>query len=232
MSQQQAISEEKTTGGGQEPIAIVGIGCRLPGGADSPQRLWQLLSDSFDAITLVPADRFDADALYAEDPATPGKIMSRWGGFLEGIDRFDADFFNISPLEAERLDPQQRLLLEVAWEALEDAGIPAKTLAGTAVGVFVGMWLNDFEARLFTDHNKLDFYMTTGSGRYSASGRISYFFDFLGPSLTIDTAALHRWSPFIWRAKAFAAERVRWRWRVGPISFSNHTLRLPIRNRR
>ena len=172
----------------REPIAIVGIGCRFPGGADSPARLWALLAEGFDAIGPIPADRFDAEALYAERPATPGHIMSRWGGFLGGIDQLDADFFGLSPREAERLDPQQRLLLEVAWEALEDAGIAPSRLAGTQTGVFVGLWLNDFEARLFADPDNVDLYMTTGSGRYSASGRLSYFLDLMGPSLTVDTA--------------------------------------------
>ncbi len=174
--------------GGHEPIAIVGIGCRLPGGANSPARLWQLLCSGFDAIGPIPADRFDVDALYAERPATPGHIMSRWGGFVDDIDKMDAEFFGLSPREAERLDPQQRILLEVAWEALEDAGLPASRLAGTQAGVYVGMWLNDFEARLFADPDNLDLYMTTGSGRYSAAGRLSYFLDLMGPSLAVDTA--------------------------------------------
>ena len=171
-----------------EPIAIVGIGCRLPGGADDPQTLWTLLRDGFDAVGPIPSMRFDVDALFDERPATPGKIMSRWGGFIEGIEDFDASFFGISPREAQRLDPQQRLLLETAWEALEDAGIPADRLAGTSTGVFVGMWLNDYESRLFSDTDGVDFHMTTGTGRYSASGRLSYFLDLRGPSITIDTA--------------------------------------------
>jgi myxalamid-type polyketide synthase MxaE and MxaD len=114
--------------------------------------------------------------------------MTRWGGFLDGIENFDAEFFGISPREAERLDPQQRLLLETAWEALEDAGQDAHQLRGTRTGVFVGVWLSDFEARLFAKPESVDFYMTTGSGRYAASGRISYAFNLRGPSLTLDTA--------------------------------------------
>lgn len=188
MSQQAPPSREQAPAGAREPIAIVGIGCRLPGGADSPARLWQLLSEGFDAIAPIPAERLDLEALYDERPATPGKMMTRWGGLLPDVDRFDADFFGISPREAERLDPQQRLLLEVTWEALADAGIPADRLRGSRTGVFVGMWLNEFESYLFAEPNTLDLYMTTGSGRYSASGRVSYFFDLYGPSLTIDTA--------------------------------------------
>ncbi|GIL13952.1 MAG: polyketide synthase [Chloroflexota bacterium] len=172
----------------REPIAIIGIGCRFPGGANSPEALWELLRAGRDAITEVPADRYDLQTFYDPRPATPGKVMSKWGGFLDGIDRFDPLFFGISPREAERMDPQQRLLLEVAWEALEDAGQVPNTPAIEQTGVFVGMWLNDFEARLFRDPAKVDFYMTTGSGRYSASGRLSYVFGFQGPSITVDTA--------------------------------------------
>ncbi|MCU1503729.1 MAG: polyketide synthase, partial [Ilumatobacteraceae bacterium] len=171
----------------REPIAIVGIGCRLPGGADDPASLWRLLCAGFDAIGQVPPDRFDVEALYDERPATPGRIMSRWGGFLTDVDRFDAEFFETAPREAERLDPQQRLLLETSWEALEDAGLPLQRLQGSSTGVFVGMWLNDFESRLFADP-EVDLYMTTGTGRYSASGRISFFLDLLGPSVSVDTA--------------------------------------------
>ena len=115
-------------------------------------------------------------------------MMTRWGGFLEHIDRFDAEFFGISPREAERLDPQQRLLLELAWEALEDAGQDVNRLEGTRTGVFIGQWLSDFEARLFANPEVVDFYATTGSGRYASSGRISYCLGLRGPSLTLDTA--------------------------------------------
>src|SRR5690606_39151716 len=111
-----------------------------------------------------------------------------WGGFLDHIEEFDASFFGISAREAERLDPQQRLLLEVAWEALEDAGQDVSRLDGSATGVFVGQWLSDFEGRLFAAPEAVDFFMTTGSGRYAASGRISYALGLRGPSLTLDTA--------------------------------------------
>ncbi len=171
----------------RDPIAIVGIGCRFPGGVADPESFWRLLREGTDAITEIPADRFDAGALYREGAPAPGRIGTRWGGFLEGIAGFDAAFFGISPREAERLDPQQRLLLETSWEALEDAGLPATDLAGSRTGVFVGLWLNDYEARLFADP-AVDFHMTTGSGRYAASGRISYTLGLQGPSLTVDTA--------------------------------------------
>lgn len=169
----------------RDPIALVGIGCRFPQ-AVGPAAFWRLLTSGTDAVGEIPADRFDVDALYDPVPATPGRIMTRWGGFVDA-DKFDAEFFGMSPREAERLDPQQRLLLETAWEALEDAGLPVDRLAGTQTGVYVGMWINEYEARLFRDPRQLDFYMTTGSGRYSASGRLSYTFGFQGPSLTVDT---------------------------------------------
>ncbi|MBE2222355.1 MAG: type I polyketide synthase, partial [Anaerolineae bacterium] len=171
-----------------EPIAIVGMGCRFPGEVASPQDFWQLLVDEKETITKIPSDRIDLERFYDPRPATPGKIMSQWGGYLDNIDSFDAYFFGIAPMETERLDPQQRLLLEVGWEALADAGLPVQTLAGSDTGVFVGMWLNDFEGRLFNNSDLIDLYMTTGSGRYSASGRLSFFFDFHGPSITLDTA--------------------------------------------
>jgi len=171
-----------------EPIAIVGIGCRLPGGVTDPDSLWQLLSEGRDAITLIPEGRFDLGGLYDERAATPGHTMSQWGGFVDGIDGFDAGFFEIAPRQAERLDPQQRLLLETSWEALEDAGVACESIARSNEGVYVGMWTNEYESRMFADRERIDFHTTTGTGRYAASGRLSYFFDLLGPSVTIDTA--------------------------------------------
>ena len=171
-----------------EPIAITGLACRFPGGANTPAAFWQLLSNGLTAITEIPPDRFDIEAYYDPAPATPGKVMSRWGGFLDHIDQFDARFFGISPREADLLDPQQRLLLEAAWEALDDAGQTRANLLGSQTGVFIGLWINDYEARLFRDPARAEFYMTTGSGRYSAAGRLSYTFGFQGPSLTLDTA--------------------------------------------
>lgn len=169
-------------------VAVIGIGCRFPGGVNSPDSFWRLLRDGGNAVGDIPADRMDVDALFDPRPATPGRIMSRRGGFLSGLEEFDAEFFGISPREAERLDPQQRLVLETAWEAFEDAGLRMDALAGEPVGVFVGQWLSDFEARLFANPDDVDFHMTTGSGRYATSGRVSYAFGFTGPSLTIDTA--------------------------------------------
>ncbi|TXC66110.1 acyltransferase domain-containing protein [Piscinibacter aquaticus] len=170
------------------PIAVIGIGCRFPGGVGDAASFWRLLSEGSDVIGEVPSDRFDLAHFYDERPATPGRVMSRWGGFLRDIDLFDAAFFGISPREAERLDPAQRLVLETAWEGLEDAGVDPLRLDGSRTGVFVGQWLSDFEARLFADPEVVDFYMTTGSGRYATSGRLSYLLGLRGPSLTLDTA--------------------------------------------
>jgi acyl transferase domain-containing protein len=130
----------------------------------------------------------DVERLYDARPAMPGRMMTRWGGFLERIEDFDAGFFGISPREAERLDPAQRLVLETAWEGLEDAGVDIARLDGSPTGVFIGQWLSDFEGRLFADPEAVDFQMTTGSGRYCTSGRLSYLLGLHGPSLTVDTA--------------------------------------------
>jgi len=172
---------------GDEPIAIIGIGCRFPGARD-PRAFWQLLRDGIDAITEVPPDRFDLDAFYDPDPQAPGKINTRWGGFLEQVDQFDAHFFGISPREAARMDPQQRLLLEVAWEALEDAGQVREHLAGTATGVFIGISNNDYGRMQFSDPALIDAYAGTGNALSIAANRLSYLNDFRGPSIAIDTA--------------------------------------------
>src|SRR5579883_3206861 len=175
-------------GPNRDPIAIVGIGCRFPGGVDTPRAFRDLLCKGVDAIGPMPADRFDVDAYYHPTPATPGKIVTRDGGWLGGIDEFDAEFFGISAREAIWLDPQQRLLLEVAWEALEDAGMPRQRVAGSRTGVFIGLWTNDYVERAFAASDDVDLYVTTGGGRYSAAGRLSFAFDLRGPSLTVDTA--------------------------------------------
>jgi acyl transferase domain-containing protein/aryl carrier-like protein len=171
-------------------IAIIGIGCRFPGGANSPKAFWELQRNSVDAITEVPADRWDSKAFYHPDSARPGKINSRWGGFIERIDYFDARFFGISPREAARMDPQQRMLLEVAWEALEDGGQTLERLAGTAVGVFIGVSTMDYQeiTRCVSDREFIDAHTNTGGAMSIAANRISYVFDFKGPSFAVDTA--------------------------------------------
>jgi epothilone polyketide synthase D len=173
-----------------EPIAITGIGCRFPG-ASGPADFWRLLQHGRDAVGEAPKDRFDADAYFHPSAATPGKTASRWGGFLEDIDAFDAAFFGISPREAIPMDPQQRLLLEVTWEALEDAGEVPSNLRGSRTGVFIGQTASDYwdlqSGR--TDLGRQAIYALVGSLNHAAaSGRLSFAFDLRGPSVTLDTA--------------------------------------------
>ncbi|MFN8382938.1 MAG: amino acid adenylation domain-containing protein [Anaerolineales bacterium] len=171
----------------REPIAIIGMSCRFPQAAN-PQAFWDLLRNGVDAISQVPADRWNVDAFYSSDSAAAGKVTSRWGGFLENVDLFDTHFFGISPREATRMDPQQRLLLEVSWEALENAFIPPASLAGTRTGVFVGISSNDYSRLQFDDAEKIDAYAGTGNAHSIAANRLSYFYDLRGPSMAIDTA--------------------------------------------
>ena len=173
-----------------EPIAIVGIGCRFPG-APGFEEFWTLLRNGVDAISEVPRDRWDIDALYDPLPGTAGKMSTRWGGFLPGVDRFDPHFFGISPREAAAMDPQQRLLLEVAWEALENAGQPPDKLAGSRTGVFIGIGGFDYSNVIinYKDHLKvINAYLGTGNAHSIAANRISYLLDLRGPSVAIDTA--------------------------------------------
>lgn len=181
---------DKTSGSQREPIAIVGIGCRFPGGANSPDAFWNLLINQVDAIQDVPANRFAVDPIYDPKPGTPGKTCSRWGGFINDIDQFDAAFFGISPREAARMDPQQRLILEVAWDALKDAGQSPQALAGSSTGVFVGVSTVDYEnIQLFFDSlDNIDIYALTGGGRHTLAGRLSYMLNVTGPSFALDTA--------------------------------------------
>ncbi|MCX5612884.1 acyltransferase domain-containing protein [Streptomyces sp. NBC_00047] len=171
-----------------EPIAIVGMGCRLPGGVRSPGDFWQMISSGTDAITGVPGDRWDADAYYDPDPNAAGRTTMRFGGFIDGVDRFDPYFFGISPREAARMDPQQRHFLEVAWEALEDAGLPREKLQGSATGVFVGANATDYLQMQLEDPAGLDTYTVVGGTNCIISNRLSYQLDLRGPSMTVDTA--------------------------------------------
>ncbi len=155
-----------------EPIAIVGMACRYPGGAADPESFWRLFDEGVDAITEVPHDRWDIDAIYDPDPDAPGKMVTRNGGFVSGIDRFDPAFFGISPREAVSLDPQQRLLLETSWEAIERCGILPERLMGSDTGVFVGVMYQDY-AKVTEDLERMDGYFTTGNLASVASGRIS-----------------------------------------------------------
>ena len=174
-----------------EPVAIIGIGCRFPGNALTPEALWNNLRDGRDAIIEVPQSRWDIDHYYDPNFAAPGKMSTRWGGFIEDVDRFDADLFGITPREARSMDPQQRILLEVAWEAFENAGHASlKDLEGSSTGVFIGMSTDDY-AHLQLEAMGLegiDTYFASGIARSIASGRISYYFGLQGPAVSIDTA--------------------------------------------
>ncbi|WP_409186644.1 aminotransferase class I/II-fold pyridoxal phosphate-dependent enzyme [Amycolatopsis sp. VS8301801F10] len=162
---------------GEEPVAIVGIGCKLPGAADA-RSYWKLLLDGRDAVTEVPAQRWDAESCPA-----PG-----FGGFIDGADQFDARFFGISAREAQQMDPQQRLLLEIAWQCVEDAGIAPTSLAGRDVGVFVGISSNDYATLRSARPDAPDLYTATGNAHAIAANRLSYLLDLRGPSLALDTA--------------------------------------------
>jgi len=172
------------------PIAVVGMGCRFPGGADSPDAFWRLLAAGVDAVGPIPPDRWDVDAYYSPDRDAPGKMYTRQGAFLAGIDEFDPLFFGMAPREAIGLDPQQRLLLEVCWEALEDAAIAPQRLAGSNAGLFVGLFMDDYAGLAFHsgDAEQIDAYTTLGSLRSMAAGRLAYFLDIHGPAVQFDTA--------------------------------------------
>ena len=172
-----------------EPIAIVGIGCRFPGGIASPQQLWDLIADGGEVLSAFPGDRgWHPESLLDSDPDLPGTVTAESGGFLREAFDFDADFFGISPREALAMDPQQRLLLEVTWEAFEHAGIDPTSLRDSDSGVFVGAMYHDYAARLRTVPAELEAHLGTGSAAGVLSGRIAYTFGFTGPVLTVDTA--------------------------------------------
>ena len=188
LSARLAIAEKGDT----EPIAVVGMGCRLPGAVHNPDDYWKLLQEGRSGIVRVPSERWDADAFYSEDYTVPGKICTREGGFLTSWkpDEFDAEFFGISPREAAAMDPQQRLLLEVSWEALEHAGIGAHTIRGTQTSVFVGLTAYDYMLTLRDNLRPEDYdaYVPFGNAANFAAGRLSYFLGLRGPAVVIDTA--------------------------------------------
>ena len=173
-----------------EPVAIVGLSCRFPGGADSPDAFWRVLAGGVDVVTEVPADRWDSGELFDADPAAAGKVATRWGGFLRSVDRFDPYFFGISPREAARMDPQQRLWLEVAFEAFEHAGLTLDALAGSATGVFLGLHSHssDYFWLQLADPAQMDAFTGPGNAHNIAAGRLAYLFDLRGPAITVDTA--------------------------------------------
>ena len=172
-----------------DPIAVVGMACRVPGGGDTPDRLWTLLASGVDGVCEVPAGRWDVDRWYDADPAAPGKSLTRSGGFLrQPIDGFDAAYFDILPREAERMDPQQRLFLEVAVEAFDDAGLSRDRLRRSRTGVFVASYHNDYAQQQYGDVDSIDARMLTGTLHSVLANRLSYFLDLRGPSVSIDTA--------------------------------------------
>ncbi len=168
-------------------IAIVGMSCRLPG-ADSPQALWDLVSRGVDAVSDVPSSRWDSKRFYDEDPKQAGKMYTTRGGFIDQLEDFDAFSFGISPREILHMDPQQRLMLELAWEALEDAGIPQQSLGGSATGVFFGFGVMEYALTQLRYPELIDAYTNTGYFPCIIANRVSYFFDLRGPSLSLDTA--------------------------------------------
>src|SRR5262245_43603799 len=172
------------------PVAIVGMGCRFPGGVTSPDEYWDFMLARRDGVVDIPPDRWDVEAFYDADPEVPGRSYARRGGFV-GISPwdFDAAFFGISPREAEIMDPQQRWLLEVAWEALDDAGI-AGSVRGANIGVYTGVFMSDNMSRLLapTARRAISNFTGTATSIGMVSNRLSYTLDLRGPSMTIDTA--------------------------------------------
>ena len=210
---------ESVEKGRQEPIAVIGIGCRFPGGADDPENFWRLLSDGVDAITEVPPDRWDLARYYDPDPDAPGKMNTRHGGFLAGVDRFDPHFFNISPREALSMDPQQRLLLEVSWEALEHAAQSPEKLEGGRTGVFVGICNADYRQRLLArSRDTYDMRIWRPAARTRSRRDVCRIFSACtAPAYRLIPRALRRSWRSISRVKACAQKNAGWRSRAASI---------------
>jgi phthiocerol/phenolphthiocerol synthesis type-I polyketide synthase D len=173
---------------GAEPVAIIGIGCRLPGGITGPEQYWEFLDSGSDAVTVVPSDRWDAEAFYDPDPMAPGRMPTRWGAFLSDVAGFDAEFFGITPREAVAMDPQQRVALEVAWEALENAGLAPDKLSETRAAVMLGVYYNEYQSLAAQNINTIDAYSATGNAHSVTVGRIAYLLGLRGPAVAVDTA--------------------------------------------
>ncbi|MFJ5779718.1 SDR family NAD(P)-dependent oxidoreductase [Streptomyces sp. NPDC093094] len=171
-----------------EPIAVVGLGCRLPGGVDTPEQLWQALTDGLDAVREVPADRWNVHEWLDPDPRAPGRMNTRWGGFLDDISRFDAELFRISPAEARHMDPQQRMALEVAWAALEDARIVPGSLSGSRTGVFLGAMAQEYHLATGADPDAIGTHSAVGWDNSIIPARIAYTLGLQGPVMAVATA--------------------------------------------
>ena len=195
----------------QQPIAIVGMACRFPGGCVSPDQYWELLRNGTDVVTEIRPDRWSKEYYYHPDPKSSGKTYTAAAGQLDDIYQFDPDFFGITPREAAQMDPQQRLLLQMSWEALEDGGVRPKDIAGTNSSVYIGISSLDYANNRMDDPNVADAYFMTGNTLSIAANRISYIFDLHGPSMTIDTAcssslvALHQACSSIWSGESSAS---------------------------
>ena len=189
--QQTALDEQFTKASRiatAEPIAVVGIGCRLPGGVTGPDSYWRMLTSGTDTIGEIPADRWNADEFYDPDTFAPGRMASKWGGFIDDVAGFDAEFFGISPREAEAMDPQQRLMLEVAFEALEHAGIASEQLSGIRAAVMMGVYYTEYQGISAANPDHIDAYSATGNAHAVAVGRIAYLLGLRGPAVAIDSA--------------------------------------------
>ncbi|HEY7052269.1 MAG TPA: type I polyketide synthase, partial [Mycobacterium sp.] len=171
-----------------EPVAVVGLGCRFPGGVSGPESYWNFLANGTNAISEIPSDRWNADEFYDPDQFAPGRMSSKWGGFLPDVAGFDADFFGISPREAEAMDPQQRLMLEVAWEALEHAGVAPDQLAGVRAAVMMGVYYTEYQTISAANPDTIDAYSATGNAHAVAVGRIAYLLGLRGPAVAVDSA--------------------------------------------
>ncbi|MBG1258447.1 type I polyketide synthase, partial [Nostoc commune] len=179
-----AIESQKT-----EAIAVIGMACRFPGGANNPEAFWQLLQNGVNAVSEIPSNRWDVPAYYDHNPDAPGKMYTRYGYFIDGVDQFDASFFGISPREAAAIDPQQRLLLEVSYEALERAGQSPQRLKGSRTGVFIGVCFDDYAKYSIAsnDPRQIDAYSSLGNTRSITAGRIAYVLGLQGPVMQLDT---------------------------------------------
>ena len=191
------------------PIAVIGTSCRLPGGIDSPDALWEAVLQGADMITEIPADRWDVDEYFDPEPGVPGRSISRWGGFLEDVTGFDAPFFGLSDREAAAIDPQHRLLLETSWEAIERAGIDPGSLAGSATGVFMGLCHDDYELVTHEAGALHDAYGFPGTTFSMGLGGLP-----IGWACTARHSLPARpdWSPSTWRVAACTTARATWPW--------------------